>query len=173
MTVVNFEWGITKARALKAKINTIKEKQKEELAPYNAALEKLENYLLDALNKTKQDNASTPAGGCHKIHRISVSLENPEEFKRHVIGAEAWDLLDWKANVTAVDDYLLANAHLPPGVKRSEMLDIGLTAPRKKKPRGSATPKSNPVAGPNAQVSEWDEAEALAEQMEEENSNGN
>jgi hypothetical protein len=48
-----------------------------------------------------------------------------------VIGTEQWDLLDKKANVTAVTDYLNENGVLPPGVKYSTRFDVGVRAPTK------------------------------------------
>jgi len=43
-----------------------------------------------------------------------------------VIGSEAWDLLDRKANVTAVSDFIEENNAPPPGVNFSTTYVVGV-----------------------------------------------
>lgn len=137
---------VGKARALKAKITEIEAAHSEQLAPYKGMLVQLNQIFLAHLNATGGQNFSCDQGGFHKITRISVSLENPSEFMSHVIGSESWDLLDRKANATAVADYLKTNGILPPGVKQTMKLDIGVTAPVKKvSAAGARTSKLNGV----------------------------
>jgi hypothetical protein len=152
--LMNLEAYIGKARALKAKIKEIEEADKARLAPYKDAQKKVETFLLGELTKMGAQNTSTPAGGCHQIRRVSVSLEDPDEFMRNVIGTEAWELLDRKANVTAVEAYMAEHNILPPGVKYTVALTLGLTAPVAGKKK--ATPQSNGGILP--------EAEAMAEE---------
>lgn len=149
MTIVpfNFELRVGQARALKAKISDLKEKHKAELEPFNTLQAQLDTLILAALNQSGLQNTSGPTGGCHKVERITYSLESPDEFKCHVIGTESWDLLDWKANATAAGDYILEHKALPPGVKRSVFLTVGYTVPTKKAAR---TPAAKQLAPPSA-----------------------
>lgn len=162
----NFAHVIGRARQLEAKMKEISDRHKAELEPFNAMKIKLRGLLLQQLQDTGQQNTATPNGGCHQINRITVSLDDPDEFMRHVIGTEEYGLLDRKANKTAVEEYLHEHGALPPGVKYTVMLDIGLTAPTKanlaKAAKAAVTPKSNPAPAP---VDDWEAAEALAEQM--------
>lgn len=131
MSALNFELRIGQRRALDAKITELDKEHKEKMKPFKEALDKLDALLLDMLTQSNQQNANTPAGTAYKAVKYSAALENPDEFRRHVIGTESWDLLDWKANVTAVKDFVTENKALPPGVKLSSRWDVGVTAPRK------------------------------------------
>lgn len=144
-TAFNFELRVGQARALKAKIKEMQEKHKAELAPFQQLQSQLDALILAALNQSGLQNTSGPAGGCHKVERITFSLESPDEFKRHVIGTESWDLLDWKANATAATDYIAEHQALPPGVKRSAFTTVGYTVPTKKATR---TPAVKQLAAP-------------------------
>lgn len=112
--------------ALRDKIKAIEEKQKADLAPYKETLEKLKAVLLAHLNSTKQESASTTAGTFYKTDKKSASLEDADAFMRHVIGTEAWDLLDRRANVTAVEDFIKEHQMPPPGVKWAVKQDVGV-----------------------------------------------
>jgi hypothetical protein len=128
----NFELRVSQFIQLRNKKKEIADRHKEELAPVNEMLAKLEALLLQGLNQTGQDSAKTAAGTVYKTEQKSVSLEDPEEFMRHVIGQEAWELLDRKANKTAIADFVAENGAPPPGVKYSTMFEVGVRAPSKK-----------------------------------------
>lgn len=125
----SFQKRIEQHRIIDAKIKAMKEEFEEKLRPYKEGKEKLRGYLLEMLIKSGQDSAKTISGTVYRLTRSSASLEDVEAFRRHVIGTETWDLLDWKANITAVEDFLKANDHLPPGVKITRLADIGVRAP--------------------------------------------
>ena len=118
--------------ALRAKKKEIQDRHKVELQPINDILDKLEGLFLDFLNNTGQDSAKTPGGTFYRTTRNTASLEDPAEFMRHVIGTESWDLLDKKANVSAVKDFLETHKVLPPGVKFTSDYTVGVRAPAKK-----------------------------------------
>ena len=132
-TPINLEKRIEQYRAVRDKIKEIKDGHKVQLEPYNELLEKLGAALLDALNATKQDNAKTKAGTAYKTIEVSATIEDVTAFKRHVIGTESWDLLDFKANKTAVVDFIADPDNKtktpPPGVKFSAIYKIGVRAP--------------------------------------------
>lgn len=130
---ISFDVRVGQYVALRAKVKAIKDKHKEELTPYNTAMEQLEGLMLNALNATGQENAKTKNGTVYKTEKTSCSLEDADEFLRHVIGTEQWELLDRKANVTAVKDYLDMNGALPPGVKLTTTMEVGIRAPVKGK----------------------------------------
>jgi hypothetical protein len=48
------------------------------------------------------------------------------EFRRHVIGTEQWDLADWKANKTVVTELVDSDEGVPPGVNFSAMAGVGI-----------------------------------------------
>ncbi len=130
-----FDFGkrVAQRRQLDAKIKEIKAQHKEQLKPYTEALDMLDAVLLDALNKSGQQNAKTLSGTVYITRKHTASLEDAQVFMDFVIEHELWELLDRKANSTAVTDFLEANKKLPPGVKYNTIVDIGVLAPEKKR----------------------------------------
>src|SRR3954467_14938567 len=101
-----FEDRVTQYRTLR---EMIKEKEKaleEELAPMKQVLEQLGDVLLQMLNKSGQEAARTKAGTVYITNKVSATIADADMFRRHVIGAEQWDLLDWRCNKTAVKDFV-------------------------------------------------------------------
>ena len=125
----DFVKRIEQSRKLDAIIKAKMDAFAEEMRPYRDVKEKLRAAMLDMLNKSGQDSAKTEAGTVYRTTKVSCSLEDPELFRRHVIGTESWELADWKANSTACVDFVEANSHLPPGVKMTTMQDVGVRAP--------------------------------------------
>ena len=44
-------------------------------------------------------------------------MEDVQAFQNYVVANELFEMLDWKANVKAVEDFLKEFGELPPGVK--------------------------------------------------------
>jgi hypothetical protein len=139
-------------RTIRQKMKAIKEKHEQELAPYADLEARLMGEIFQFLVDTNQQNAKTVNGTVYKIQKITYPLEDVGAFKRHVIGMEAWDLLDWRANKTACDtfrlqhggemkDGILVGGELPPGARKNEMMTLGVKAPVKPK----TTSKTNVV----------------------------
>ena len=55
-----------------------------------------------------------------------MTIADGREFRRHVIGGEQWDLADWRANKTAVNDLVEQGEPLPPGINRSAFYKVGI-----------------------------------------------
>lgn len=111
---------------LRDKKKEIEERHKVELKPINEALELLESMLLAHLNNTNQDSASTAAGTAYKGSRTSAKIVDASLFRRHVIGSENWDLVDWKANSTAVSAIVDDTGEPPPGVNFTRVITLGV-----------------------------------------------
>lgn len=113
--------------ALRQKIDEIETRHEQELKPYKDARAQLEAVLLSMLDAAGVDNAASKGvGTVYRSTRKSTSLADPDAFRRFVIGGELWHLLDWKANVTAVEAFLDENKALPPGVNFSQKLTVGV-----------------------------------------------
>ena len=112
---------------LRDKIKAIEAADADKLKPLKDMLVTLNGMFVDYIQKSGQDSFTvTGVGTVYKTEKKSVSLEDAEAFKRHVIGAEAYDLIDWKANSTAVKDFLEEHQQLPPGVKYTTMVTVGV-----------------------------------------------
>jgi hypothetical protein len=103
-----------------------KQQQKEELKPLEDALDKLNDILLGYLNSTNQNSASTDGGTVYRTAKASATLADGDAFMRHVIGTESWELLDRKANKTAVREFIEKNHLPPPGVNYRVEYEVGV-----------------------------------------------
>lgn len=112
--------------ALRDKKKAMQDRHKEELKPINDALEKLGNLLLQHLHDTNQENAKSASGTAYTTLKKSATISDPDAFRRFVIGSEAWDLLDFKANAPAVSEFIVAHNAPPPGVNYSTHVEIGV-----------------------------------------------
>lgn len=111
---------------LRDEIKRRDDEHKALMKPYKEALEKLNGILLDHLTTINGDSVKTGAGTVYRTSKKSASLADPDAFMRFVIGTEAWDLLDRKANVTAVEDFIQENQSAPPGVNFSTTFIVGV-----------------------------------------------
>ena len=93
---------------------------------YGNRMDELELTLLDTLNKLGSDSIAAPGGTVYKKISTSVTVADAREFQRHVIGIEAWELIDWRANKTAVNDLVDAGEPLPPGINRTTFATVGI-----------------------------------------------
>lgn len=111
---------------LRDEIKRREDVHKSEMKPFKDALEKLNGALLDHLNQINGDSVKTQTGTVYRTAKKSASLADPDAFMRYVIGSEAWDLLDRKANVTAVEDFIEEHQSAPPGVNFSTTFIVGV-----------------------------------------------
>jgi hypothetical protein len=111
---------------LRDKIAEIEERHKEELKPHKALLDKLNNLLLEHLLSQKAENIATSVGTVYRHLQDSFSAEDVDAFRRHVIGSEAWELLDWKANKTSAKAFMDEHKAPPPGIKYNARYVAGI-----------------------------------------------
>jgi hypothetical protein len=122
---------------LRDKIRDIKEKHKAELKPYNEALEQLGNMLLGYLNDIGVESVRADAGTPHKVTERYASIADKEAFWTWVVTQGKWEFLDYKANVTAVHQFIEEQTEkakedpavvpsAPPGVNYTERYKIGV-----------------------------------------------
>ena len=111
---------------LRDKINEIKEKHKQELAPFNEALEKLNSLLLNHLNQIGGDSVKTAQGTVYKTVKKSASIADKTAFWAYVVANADWDLIDYKANVSAVAEHAEDKGTLPPGVNLTQNSLVGV-----------------------------------------------
>jgi hypothetical protein len=128
---VDFEKLIGMYVMLRDWLDAKKKAYEAEIAPRKEQLAKLNDVLLQALNATGQNTARTDAGTAYKKIWHSATVADKDIFMRHVIGTEDWDLIDWRANKTAVVDCVKENKEPPPGINYSSGYDVGVRRPGK------------------------------------------
>jgi hypothetical protein len=102
---------------------------KEKLAPYKKALEDLNTVLLNHLNDIGGNSLNTDSGTVYRTEKKSASLADSAAFMSYVIDNAAFDLMDRKANVTAVTEFIKQNGAPPPGVNYSTSYVVGVRRP--------------------------------------------
>jgi hypothetical protein len=93
---------------------------------YSKPMVLLEGKLLNKLNELEVESLSSDRGTVYKLVRNSVTVADQREFRRHIIGSEGWDLADWRANKTAVNELVEAGEALPPGVNYTQVITVGI-----------------------------------------------
>lgn len=107
--------------------------QKKELEKHKKLLEELNSILLNHLNEIGGNSLNTDAGTVYRTEKKSAPLSDPAAFMEYVITNAAYDLLDRKANVTAVTEFIKQNNTPPPGVNFSSAYVVGVRRPTQEK----------------------------------------
>jgi hypothetical protein len=112
--------------AVRDKIREIEERHKEELKEWKDAIEDLTAWFTQALDKHGAKSVKTTQGTVYQSTRYSASLSDPKAFMDYVIANNAFDLMDRKANSTAVRDFIEQHKSEPPGVRLSAIRTVGV-----------------------------------------------
>jgi hypothetical protein len=111
---------------LRDKIKEAEDAHKAKLAPAKEYLEELNGRLLQRLNDVGGESVKTAHGTVYRTTRRSASIADGDAFRQFVINNEAFDLVDWRANANAVDDFIKEQAAPPPGVNFSTAFTVGV-----------------------------------------------
>jgi hypothetical protein len=123
---VNIEKRVQQYVALRDHIRAIKERHKAELKAPNETLEKLNSVLLGHLNAIGGVNVGTAYGTVYKTTKKSASVADMSAFWTYVVSQGDFDMVDKRANPTAVEAYIEANGTTPPGVNWNVLEVVGV-----------------------------------------------
>lgn len=123
---IDIEKRVAQYVALRDKIKELDDAHKAKMAPFREALEQLNGMLLKHLSDVNVDSAITGAGTVYRTAKKSASLADADAFMSYVITTDSWDLLDRKANVSAVEAFITEHKTLPPGVNFNTMHVVGV-----------------------------------------------
>jgi hypothetical protein len=117
--------------ALRDHIKELDKEHADRMKPYRETLDQLNSLLLASLDQIGQgvDSIRTDEGTVYRTEKKSASLADPAAFMKYVIEQQAWDLLDRKANVTAVADFIEEHNTQPPGVNFQRTFVAGVRRP--------------------------------------------
>jgi hypothetical protein len=112
--------------ALRKAKDDIKNRHKDELAPINDKIEKLEAFMLNVLNSAKVDSmAFKGVGTMFKQTVTSVTVENWSDTLAWIQEHGAWELLEQRVSKTVIQDYAEHNEGMvPPGVKLTQDVEV-------------------------------------------------
>jgi hypothetical protein len=124
---------IKQVRAIEAKIDAMQAEFDTKLKPYEDFATKGRAEILQFLNATNQKSANTEFGGAYWTAKVTYRVEDKDTFRRHVIGAEAWELITWAAMPTNCELFIAEHKMPPPGLQRSVVNVLHVTVPTKPK----------------------------------------
>lgn len=102
----------------------LEQAHKQHLRQYTIVMNKIEGRLMAHLNEHGVQSISSKSATAYLSHKRSASIRDAVAFKNYVIENRAWEMLDWKANVTAVTDFINENEVSPPGVELKSAITV-------------------------------------------------
>lgn len=123
---VSIEELVSQYIRLRDTIKQAEDAHKAKLKDAKEHLELLNNTLLERLNALGGESVKTASGTVYRSTKRSASIKDGDVFRRFVIEHEAFDLVDWRANATAVDDFIQEQSAPPPGVDFSTTYIVGV-----------------------------------------------
>lgn len=91
-----------------------------------AGMEKLEGLLLEHLQTSGASSLGCDSGTVYIKTETTATIEDKPAFTDWVKGQPDWSALDIKANKTAIKAMIDAKQPLPPGVKVTQILQVGV-----------------------------------------------
>lgn len=108
-------------------ISEMAARHKQELEPLQKALQQLNTAFLGHLHGAGVDSVKLKGvGTVYKRVSRAATVADAAELKRHVIGTQAWDLVDWRANAPAIAEYIAQHGEMPPGINYTETVVVGV-----------------------------------------------
>lgn len=111
---------------LRDRIKEADDAHKKKTAGARELLEKLNGKMLERLNELGGESVKTSAGTVYRTTKKSASIADGDLFRGWVIENGAYDVVDWKANANAVEDFIKAEGTPPPGVNYSQTYLVGV-----------------------------------------------
>lgn len=113
-------------------ISEAKAIHEKNIAPLVDLQNKLTGWLQRFMDQAGATSIKSKMGTCYSSVKYTASLADPDAFMKYVIANNNFDLLDRKANVTAVRDHVKEKDCLPPGVNLSALETVGVRRPTAK-----------------------------------------
>jgi hypothetical protein len=117
---------------VRSAIEKLKEKHEEEMKGLLEIKELLAARIQKFMNDNKLENLKTAAGTCYTTNHYSASVMDGEAFMS-LVKEGNWDLIERRANSTAVREWVETKKELPAGVNLSVTQHLGVRRPTKKK----------------------------------------
>lgn len=109
---------------IRDKVAELEAAHKEKLAPFKEALDKIEQHMLSTFNEQGTENAKTAFGTFYKQKATSATVASKEDFRTYVLANDRWDLVDMRAQKTAVNEFVETSQEPPPGINWSTTFKV-------------------------------------------------
>lgn len=95
---------------------TTQDKHKEELAPINNRLIKIENAMQRELQKSGVDSMKTSEGTAYLAHTTKARVEDWQALKEFLLENDLLDMVEKRVSKEAVEEFFESTGEYPPGV---------------------------------------------------------
>jgi hypothetical protein len=116
MTEQVLEKAVRKYIFLRDEKKKIQDRHKEELAPYNDAMKKIETLTLSVLQKQGTESSRTKAGTVYTSTTVRPKISDWKLLRPFILENDLIDMMQMKLTPEAVDQFLESTGELPPGV---------------------------------------------------------
>lgn len=110
-------------------IKAFDEKIAAQRKPLTDILEALGGVIQQFLDANKLKNLKTDNGSCYLSTRYTATVADPDAFINYVIANKKFELLERRANATAVRDFVETHGNLPAGVNLNGLVSVGVRRP--------------------------------------------
>jgi hypothetical protein len=131
METFNIAERIRQVREIEARIEKEEKEFEAKQKPYKDWAVEARADILSYLNKTGQKSAATPNGTAYWKEKVTYRVTDKDEWRRHVVGEEAWELITWAAAPAQVEELVQADHAVPPGLLRNAVNILYVNAPAK------------------------------------------
>lgn len=107
-------------------IKHLEDEAKDKIKPWKAIQDELAGKIQEFMSVNNLQNLKTSSGTCYTSTRHTATLADPDIFMKYVIEHKAFDLLDRRANSTAVKEFIERTKALPPGCNISAITTLGV-----------------------------------------------
>lgn len=108
------------------KLKAMDEAHAEAIKPLIEIQNLLSGWMMAFLEKSGTTSVKTAHGTCYASTRHTASLADPDAFMKYVISTGKFELLDRRANSTAVKDFVEETNALPPGCNLNAIRTVGV-----------------------------------------------
>lgn len=111
--------------AMRDKIDALKTQHKEQLAPLNQQMEKLEAYLqLQLVTLGTTSFTAKGTGTAYLQNVVGVTVEDWDATLDFIKTHEMWELLERRVSKTVVQEYIESTKEVPPGVSVRQETEV-------------------------------------------------
>ena len=118
--------------AFRNKLKEFKDKYKLAIEPYENKMSVLEGKALKFLDESGARTIRTDEGTAYVKNKDSATVGDPDRFIKYVKDHGEYELLDRRANLNAVRDFIKEHDKPPPGVNFSSMRVVRFMSPSQK-----------------------------------------
>ena len=117
---------VKKYLIIRDKKKELQDQHKSQLAPFNEALQKLEDIFQKQMVEQGLKNLTTEDGTAYQSEVVSVKVADWDRFREYVLAGGLWHMLEQRANKTAVQEVMEETGQLPPGLDINRAIKVNV-----------------------------------------------